>query len=89
MSTYIAREIEDTVIKVSGHYPVVTILGPRQSGKTTLIKRLFPHHSYVKPEFPDDRLLATEVPPFFLQTLQGASHHRRNSTGTESTSSAT
>jgi len=82
MSTYIAREIEDTVIKVSGHYPVVTILGPRQSGKTTLVKRLFPHHSYVNLELPDDRLLATEDPPFFL-------HHRRNSSGTESTSRAT
>ena len=46
--------------------PVVTLTGPRQSGKTTLVRSMFPHHRYVSLERPDLRLRATEDPAGLL-----------------------
>ena len=40
--------------------PVVTVIGPRQSGKTTLVKECFPEYNYVNLEDPFTRALATE-----------------------------
>ena len=48
-------------------YPVVTLTGPRQSGKTTLVKMLFPHYEYISLENPDQRLFALEDPKGFLR----------------------
>ena len=42
----IRRKIADYVSKVANSYPVVTIMGPRQSGKTTLAQAHFPRHVY-------------------------------------------
>jgi hypothetical protein len=67
MASYIERVIESTVVEVATQYPVVTILGPRQSGKTTLVKKTFPEHSYVNLELPDDRVLAQEDPHSFFR----------------------
>lgn len=54
-------------------YPVVTLVGPRQSGKTTLIKTAFPDKPYVNMEDLDNRALATLDPKSFLQAYpQGA-----------------
>ncbi|MBE6436101.1 MAG: AAA family ATPase, partial [Akkermansiaceae bacterium] len=53
---YIERQISDYVKKVAGMYPVVTICGPRQSGKTTLARHLFPTYDYVSMEDPGRRL---------------------------------
>jgi len=50
-------------------YDVVTILGPRQSGKTTLSRYLFPNFDYRSLENPDERVLATEDPKGFLNGL--------------------
>ena len=44
------------------HYPVVTLTGPRQSGKTTLVKACFANHQYVSLEEPDSRSFAIEDP---------------------------
>jgi len=52
--------------------PVVTLLGPRQSGKTTLVRRVFPDHGYVSLERPDRRVAATVDPLGFLSTLPGS-----------------
>ncbi len=49
--------------------PVVTITGPRQSGKTTLVKAAFPEYSYVNLEFPDKLLFSKEDPRGFLASL--------------------
>lgn len=47
-------------------YPVLTVTGPRQSGKTTLVKSLFPECEYVNFELPDIRALALSDPRGFL-----------------------
>ena len=46
--------------------PVVTLTGPRQSGKTTLVQQVFPGHIYVSLERPDERGRAVEDPLGFL-----------------------
>lgn len=54
-------------------YPIVTILGPRQSGKTTLAKMLCPNKPYVSLEDPDEQALALSDPRSFLARYpQGA-----------------
>ena len=52
-------------------YPVVTLTGPRQSGKTTLARSAWPDHSYVSLEDPDERGFATEDPRGFLARFTG------------------
>ncbi len=49
-------------------YPVVTITGPRQSGKSTLLRNSFKDYHYVSLEDPDVRLFAAEDPRGFLKT---------------------
>lgn len=51
--------------------PVVTLTGPRQSGKTTLVRRTFPRHAYVSLERPDERSRAREDPLGFLAGFRG------------------
>lgn len=63
----IHREIAHQCIKFTKQYPVLTITGPRQAGKTTLAKHLFPKKKYVNLEAPDIRRLAIEDPRSFLQ----------------------
>lgn len=53
--------------KLAKQYPVITILGPRQSGKTTLTKQAFPKKPYVNLEELDTRNLALSDPRAFLK----------------------
>lgn len=46
----IRREIEDELLRLNGSFPVITLTGPRQSGKTTLCKKVFPDYVYVNLE---------------------------------------
>ena len=62
----IPRQIEPFVRKLAGFYPVVTILGPRQSGKSTLAKALFPAHAYRSLEAEDILMAARDDPRGFL-----------------------
>lgn len=52
--------------KLAKEFPVVAVLGPRQSGKTTLVKNTFKNKSYFSLEDPDDRELAIKDPRAFL-----------------------
>ncbi len=51
----ISRSISQFVLEMAESYPIVTIIGPRQSGKTTLAKFLFPKYDYVSLEDIDVR----------------------------------
>ncbi|KAA0259106.1 ATP-binding protein [Deferribacter autotrophicus] len=62
----IKRHIEPVLKKLSEQYPVVTITGPRQSGKTTLCRNVFPHYKYVNLEAIDTRHFAINDPRGFL-----------------------
>ncbi|MFO8073568.1 MAG: ATP-binding protein [Polyangia bacterium] len=62
----IERNLETQVRDSASQYPVVTVTGPRQSGKTTLCKRVFPQKRYVSFEQMEQRLYATEDPRGFL-----------------------
>lgn len=69
----INRTIEPVLRTLAGQYPVVTITGPRQSGKTTLSRKVFPHKPYANLEAPDVRQFALDDPRGFLaQYPQGA-----------------
>lgn len=63
---YIERKISAHVKYAAETYPVVTICGPRQSGKTTLARHLFPHFNYVSMETPYSRQAFQEDPLGFL-----------------------
>lgn len=52
-------------------HPVLTVTGPRQSGKTTLARTAFPDHLYVSLETPSERELAREDPLAFLGRFDG------------------
>lgn len=52
---YIERKVSSYIKRASEMYPVVTICGPRQSGKTTLARHLFPEYGYVSMENPFER----------------------------------
>ncbi len=62
----IQRAIEETVRGLAEKHRVVTITGPRQSGKTTLCKMAFPDLTYVSLENPDMRDLVAADPVSFL-----------------------
>lgn len=68
MTTYIPREISGCIKETMKMYPVVTLTGPRQSGKSTLLKHLFPEFAYVSMEDPDIRAIALNDPRRFLET---------------------
>lgn len=62
------RHLAKHIIKYSKEYPIVALVGPRQSGKTTLIKSLFPTYKYISLENIATRRIATEDPQGFLLT---------------------
>lgn len=67
----IRRHLLDTLLARARAYPVVTVTGPRQSGKTTLVRAAFPEHAYVSLEDPDERSFAREDPRGFLGRWRG------------------
>jgi len=67
----ITRDLAAHLKYLSGKYPVVSIMGPRQSGKTTLSKIVFPNKSYVNLEELDLRQFASEDPRGFLAMYPG------------------
>jgi len=65
----VPREILKELVAAAAEYPVVTLFGPRQSGKTTLARMAFPHRNYVSLEDPDVRSSAHGDPRGFLSTI--------------------
>ena len=73
MHEKIRRQAETVLLERAKAYPVVTVLGPRQSGKTTLCRIAFPDKPYVNLEQPDVREFAQQDPKAFSdQYLDGA-----------------
>ena len=65
----INREISEKIRQFAAQYPVVTITGPRQSGKTTLCRMVFHDRQYVSLEDMDSRRFALHDPRGFLHAL--------------------
>lgn len=68
--TMIQRIIQSRLLYLSEIFQVVTLTGPRQSGKTTLVKFVFPDLPYQSLEQPDIRLFALTDPRGFLSNFR-------------------
>ena len=58
----IGRDAAKTLASLAAGYPVVAVTGPRQSGKTTLVRAVFPGHAYTSLENPAQREFAESDP---------------------------
>jgi len=62
----ISRKAQQTLVHLASQFRAVAVTGPRQSGKTTLVRAVFPDKEYVNLENPDTRSFASEDPRGFL-----------------------
>ena len=68
--TYIRRQIEPLLTRLVRQFPAIALTGPRQCGKSTLLKKLFsPTYRYVTFDDPLTREQATSDPKLFLETV--------------------
>lgn len=67
----ITRHLLHAADEMMHKYPIISITGPRQSGKTTFAKLLRPDYQYVSLEDPDHRQFAQDDPRGFLQVWHG------------------
>lgn len=69
----IQRDLAPRLAIAAARFPAVTLTGPRQSGKSTLCRAIFPNHRYANLEAPDQREFALADPRGFLaQFTDGA-----------------
>lgn len=67
-SEYIPRSLEPVIKRAASEFPAVVLTGPRQSGKTTLLKHIFgQQYRYISVEPPDIRAVVMEDPRGFLE----------------------
>ncbi len=65
----ITRDLSQGVLDLASWYPVVSVTGPRQSGKSTLVKAVFPNYKYINLEDPATRARAQIDPSGFVASL--------------------
>ena len=65
---YIHRAITPFVHKLAENFPVVMITGPRQSGKSTLVQKIFPHHEYISMDDASELEMAKASPSEFISS---------------------
>ena len=68
---FIHRELDNEIKRLKSYFPVVVLAGPRQSGKTTLSKNLFPNFHYVDMMRVADREQIAVAPEIFLKQYAG------------------
>jgi predicted AAA+ superfamily ATPase len=71
LQAFIPRNLSEHIREIAGFFPVVSLTGPRQAGKTTLLKELFTHYRYVSFEDPAQRALFEDDPYSFLARYDG------------------
>lgn len=71
-SRFIPRRLGDRLLAAARRMPVLVLSGPRQSGKSTLARHLFPQSAYTNLEDPEQRQFALQDPRGFLQAQKGA-----------------
>jgi len=64
------RTLEPKLLELKNQFPVLALFGPRQSGKTTLARTLFPNYRYVNLESFEEQEFAIEDPKGFLARFQ-------------------
>ncbi len=67
---FIERQITSKIKQLADKFPVITLTGTRQCGKSTLLRHLFPEYQYASLEDLDLRKMANEDPRGFLQNYQ-------------------
>ncbi len=72
----IKRTIQAELLTQLTEYPIVTVLGPRQAGKTTLVKTALPDYRYVSLEIPETRQFATDDRPHTPMCQPATRHYR-------------
>lgn len=70
LKMYVQRVLENQLLSLSKQYPVLSITGPRQSGKTTMVRKTFPEKSYYSLENPDNMDFAISDPIGFLSQAE-------------------
>lgn len=63
---YYHRQLERKIVDVTSEYACVTLFGARQTGKSTMIRKLFPEFEYVTLDSSKERILAIDDPELFL-----------------------
>ena len=67
---YVVRKLTEAAKEAARHLPALVLTGPRRSGKTTLLRKLFPASQYVLLEDPDVQVRVRSDPRAFLEGLR-------------------
>ena len=70
MRPIIQRTISDKLLSLRNQFPILAIFGPRQSGKTTLARALFPTYRYINLESFEEREFANSDGRGFLERFK-------------------
>jgi predicted AAA+ superfamily ATPase len=65
--SFVNRDIAAVINSQKNKFPVIAVTGPRQSGKTTLLRNIFKDYQYISLEDPNNRSFATDDPVGFLK----------------------
>ena len=67
---FIVRALSERILEASRHFPAIVLTGPRRSGKTALLRKIFPHATYVLLEDPDIQSRARSDPRGLLDEIR-------------------